>query len=366
MKESKIRIGIVGGNFGQTTLLPAFQLDPRCEIVGIATSSIDKSKQLSSQYNLPKFYKNWEELVLDKDLDAISIAVPPLLQSKIAMNALEQGKAVFAEKPLAARLEQAKPLCDVAIQLQLPNMVNFHLPTLSPWIKAKKMIDDSKIGKLQNIIIQYSGTASHDMLINNWRSLKDFGSGTLFDIVSHFFHALEWFAGPIIGLNAKLFSTIKDKPNRDIFDVLAIEFSSGASGSIIASKAASFGTSYKIDFLGNEGTLCLANKCKNLNSFSLFFGSRSSKELELICPSSLIENNNFVDSKIQVDGIVPVDGKIQSVGNLTKVFLDWIITGKAATPSFIEGVNVQRLLEAAYISDATGKWIKPSLPIVSS
>src|SRR5580765_1371677 len=121
-----IRLGIVGTNYGRTVHLPAFRADPRCQVVALAGSDAARTAEFARAANVPKGYGNWRALVEDKDVQAVAIATLPTLQAQIAMRALELGKPVFAEKPMASDLDGARAMLQQATKSRLPTMIDFN------------------------------------------------------------------------------------------------------------------------------------------------------------------------------------------------------------------------------------------------
>ena len=117
-----IRVGIVGSNYGRTVVLPAFRADPRCEVVALAGSDASRVAEFARAAGVPRGVGDWRTLVDDPTIDAIAIAVPPDLQPEIALRALDCGKPIFVEKPLAADLADdevdARPLVEKVLKLQ--------------------------------------------------------------------------------------------------------------------------------------------------------------------------------------------------------------------------------------------------------
>src|SRR6185312_13564550 len=105
-----IRLGIVGSNYGRTVQLPAFRADRRCEVVALAGSNAARTTEIARADNIPKAYGDWRALVEDSTVQAVAIATLPSLQAQIAIRALELGKPVFAEKPLASDLAAARAM----------------------------------------------------------------------------------------------------------------------------------------------------------------------------------------------------------------------------------------------------------------
>ncbi len=109
-----IKIGIVGCNYGRLVQLPAFRLDPRCDVVALAGRDAVRTAELAKAANIPLAFGSWEQLVEHPDVDAVAIAAVPSLQPAIAIRALQLGKPVFAEKPMAADLAGAEAMAKAA------------------------------------------------------------------------------------------------------------------------------------------------------------------------------------------------------------------------------------------------------------
>ena len=110
-----IRVGIVGCNYGRTVLLPAFRTDPRCDVVALAGTDATRTAQLAREANVARGTGDWAALVEDRTVDAVAVAVPPGLQPEVARRALDLGKPVFVEKPLAADLAGAQAMLELGV-----------------------------------------------------------------------------------------------------------------------------------------------------------------------------------------------------------------------------------------------------------
>ncbi len=150
-----IRLGIVGSNYGRTVQLPAFRADPRCEVVALAGSNEARTVDLARAANVPKGYGDWRALVEDADVQVVAIATLPSLQAQIAIRALELGKPVFIEKPMASDLGQARAMLDKARQSGLPTMIDFNFHQIMSWQRAKDMLDDGAIGRLRHVTVHW-------------------------------------------------------------------------------------------------------------------------------------------------------------------------------------------------------------------
>ncbi len=339
-----IRVGIVGCNYGRTVLLPAFRTDPRCEVVALAGTDAARTAELARAANVARGGGDWAALV--EDVDAVAIAVPPSRQPEIARRALEQGKAVFVEKPLAADLAGAEAMLESARKGGRPAMIDFGFPEIAAWQRAKAMLADGAIGRLRHVVVTWNVENQATRLrLTSWKTRGDDGGGVLGNFISHCFHYLEWFCGPIAGLNARVFHLPDAGRDTESGIVLALAFTSGAGGSLQMSCASYLGSGHRIEFYGDDGTLMLPNPSADyMRGFALNHANRSDQALRPVAV-----DNSFADQFS--------DGRIASASRLVQRFLDACASGGAASPGLTEGYRAQVLIDAARRAHAAGRFV---------
>ncbi len=151
-----IGVGIVGCNYGRTVLIPAFRDDPRCEVIALAGTDAERTAEFARAANVACGLGNWRALVEQDDVAVVAIAVPPDLQPAIAQYALELGKPVFLEKPLAANVTDAKMIVESARRSGCPTLIDFNFPELPSWRRAKAILDAGEIGRLQAVVATWN------------------------------------------------------------------------------------------------------------------------------------------------------------------------------------------------------------------
>ena len=219
-----IRLGIVGCNYGRNVQLPAFRADPRCEVVALAGSNTARAAEIARAANVPKAYGDWRALVEDSAVQAVAVATMPALQAQIAVRALELGKPVFTEKPMASSLDDAAAMLRQAQLSRLPTMVDFNFHQIVSWQRTKSMLDAGVIGALRHVAVDWHvENRAVQMRMRNWKTLRDDGGGVLGNFVSHCFHYLEWFCSPIVRLTTRL-SSLPGDDDLQTTAVMAIEF----------------------------------------------------------------------------------------------------------------------------------------------
>jgi predicted dehydrogenase len=337
-------VGIVGCNYGRNVLLPAFRSDPRCNIVALAGTDAERTAELARVANVARGFGDWHALVEDGAVAAVAIAVPPDLQPIVARRALDLGKPVFVEKPLAADLAGGRAMLESAQRSGRPTIIDFNFPELATWRSAKAMLDSGRLGRLRHVLASWNTENQAVRLrLQSWKTAADGGGGVLGNFVSHCFHYLEWFCGPISGIGGRLFRLPDGEAQVGV--ALALAFASGIGGSLQMSCASFLGSGHRIEFYGEDGTLVLANPTTDyFRNFTLLQGGRGDDRLQVVAVAD-------------ASGDPTSDSRIAPVSRLVKRFLDACENGASAAPGFAEGYRVQRLIDAAQRAHASGRWI---------
>jgi predicted dehydrogenase len=344
-----IGVGIVGCNYGRTVLIPAFRHDPRCEVVALAGTDAARTAELARAANVARGLGSWQALVEERAVGVVAIAVPPDLQPTIAQRALELGKPVFLEKPLAADLAGAEMILEWARKSKRSTIIDFNFPELPSWQRAKAILEGGAIGRLQNVVMTWNfENRATRLRLESWKTRGDGGGGLLGNFVSHCFHNLEWLCGPISGLTARVFALPDGKADGSI--VLALAFASGASGSLQVSCASFLGSGHRIELYGEAGTLVLWNPTADyFRGFELRLGRQGDDALKPIAIEGT-EQDQFADSRSA------------PVRRLIRRFIDACESGGSPSPGVAEGYRVQCLIDAARRAHASGRWIDVPSP----
>jgi predicted dehydrogenase len=348
----RIGVGIVGIGFGRAVHLPALRLDPRFDVRAICASTAPRARRIAEECGIPQAYGDWRELLAAPGIEAVTIAVPPPLQPEIAIAALEQGKHVFCEKPLADTAVAAGQMAARAAAGRLANMVDFEFTACDAWRTAKRAVESRHVGPLRQIHADWHvETYAMQHRLHSWKT-DVAGGGTLLSFASHSFHYLEWLAGPIRRLRAWLHRHGEEPGNADSMAQLQFELRDGAAGSLTASSNAPFGSGHRLEIYGEEGAIHLVNFTRDyLDGFTVRCINRQG---EVPLPPA---------DDVESPGIAAVkDGRIRAVAEMVGRFGDAIEKDMPAWPDFRDGLRVQFLLDLARESQATGKWIDVTGP----
>ena len=344
-----IGVGIVGCNYGRTVLLPAFRADRRCEVVALAGTDAARTVELARAANVARGFGDWRALVDDRTVAAVAVAVPPDLQPAIARRALDLGKPVFVEKPLAADLAGAQAMLAAARESGQPTMIDFNFPELASWRRAKAILDGGGVGRLRHVVVTWNVENQATRLrLESWKTRGDGGGGLLGNFVCHCFHYLERLCGPITGLGGRVFPLPGREAESSI--ALALAFASQTGGSLQMSCASFLGSGHRIEFYGDDGTLVLANPTTDyFRGFELTHARRGDTSLQRVAVEDA-DIDQFPDPRVA------------PVSRLVRRFIDACEGGGSPSPGFAEGYRVQCLIDAARRAHASGRWIEVAPP----
>lgn len=178
---AKVSWGVLStANIGTEKVIPAMQKGEYTEINAIASRDLNRAKQTAQSLSIPKAYGSYEELLADKEIDAIYIPLPNHLHVEWTIKSLKAGKHVLCEKPIGMNFEEA-----VLLQNEMKNFPKLkvmeafmyrHHPQMQ---KVKELINSGKIGELLTIHTMFSYYNDNPEDIRN---MPDIGGGGLLDV----------------------------------------------------------------------------------------------------------------------------------------------------------------------------------------
>ncbi len=150
MTNAKIRWGVIGAGTIAHAFVNDFKLMERASLVAVAASDPERATAFATRYNIP-LALNYEELYLNKEIDAVYIATIHPLHFNQVLQCLKAGKAVLCEKPITINDSQFNKLACISKEKRvflMEAMWTYFLPAI---IKAKQWVDDGQIGEIKVI-----------------------------------------------------------------------------------------------------------------------------------------------------------------------------------------------------------------------
>lgn len=176
-----IKWGIIStAKIGVEKVIPSMQKASNCLVAAISSRSSAKAQQAAKKLDIPRYHSSYEDLLVDPEIDAVYNPLPNHLHVPYTIKAMEAGKHVLCEKPIALDAGEAKKLLDATKEYpELKVMEAFMYRFHPQWIRTKSMIENGEIGELQTI---HSFVSYHKDDPDNIRNKAEFGGGGLMDI----------------------------------------------------------------------------------------------------------------------------------------------------------------------------------------
>lgn len=190
---TNVKWGVLGtAGIAKGCTIPGMQLAENCELCAIAGRSIEKAEQFKNEFGFEKAYGTYEELLADEDIQAVYIPLPNELHYEWVMKAIEAGKNVLCEKPLAPTKKQVEELFAAAKEKGVILMEAFaYLHT--PYVAAVKAeVDSGAIGDIKYIETAFL-TSDYD--ISNIRMRRETYGGSLYDLGCYCTSMITWLLG---------------------------------------------------------------------------------------------------------------------------------------------------------------------------
>jgi predicted dehydrogenase len=145
---ASLRAGVIGLGYAGEQHLKNYRRVPGVEAVALAGLEEDKLNELGERYDVPALYTNWEDLVARDDLDIVSIGAPNHLHAPIAIAALEGGRHVLCEKPLARTGAEAERIVSAARRADRAVHIAFTQRERGDVQALKRHVDDGNLGRI--------------------------------------------------------------------------------------------------------------------------------------------------------------------------------------------------------------------------
>jgi predicted dehydrogenase len=264
-----MRIAIVGCGFVADYYIKTLSLHSQLELMGVMDRDSERSSNFASYHSVP-IYNSLEELLADPKVDIVANLTNPHSHYSVSKAALEAGKHVYSEKPLATDFEQAKELVELAEEKGL-YISSAPCSLLSETAQTVwKAVRENKVGDIRLVYAEMDDGLIHKMPYQKWASesgvpwpYKDeFEVGCTLEHAGYYLTWFPAFFGPAESVTAFSSCLIPDKQT-DVtldmdapdFSVACIKFASGVVARLTCSIIAPHDHSLKI--IGDDGIICI-------------------------------------------------------------------------------------------------------------
>ncbi len=148
MSDSKLRVAVLGaGAWAESAHIPGWIRDPRAELVAICDPVADRAKAFARKFDVAESSDDWEQVISRTDIDVIDVCTPSSTHFELSWAALESGKHVLCEKPVAFDFRGTRKAADLARSKGLKTKLGFTF-RYSPGVRyAWSLIEDGFVGR---------------------------------------------------------------------------------------------------------------------------------------------------------------------------------------------------------------------------
>jgi predicted dehydrogenase len=354
-----LQVAVAGLGFGEKVHLPALRACPGTEPVALWHPRPERLEAACRAAELPG-HSDFAALLADPAVEAVVIATPPGPRFELARAALEAGKHLLLEKPVALEVSQVRALRRLAIERGLSVAVDFEYRAVPVFQQLRALLSQGVLGDPWLVRFDWLMSSRADPgRAFSWASQRSEGGGVLGSLGTHAFDSLEWLMGPVRQLSASLSTAIHQRPLPaspersgvvDADDVallqLELETSSGESvpAQLSLSSVTRAGRGCWLEFHGSEATLILGsdNQADYVHGFHLWL-ARPGEPLQPVPADPAL-----------AFGRTWADGRIAPVARLQGWWSDSVREGRPMLPGLAEGERSQLCCDLALESDASG------------
>lgn len=360
-----LRVGVIGGGFGRNHIL-AYKVCDDVEVAAFCQRTRSSAEKIAQEFRIPQVFTDYRELLELKDLDAVSIAAPVYLHHPIAIEALSRGIHLLCEKPLALNKEEAAAMLAKAVEAHLIHMTAFNYRFIPALQRMKELLDQGYVGSrvFHVDLVWFTERRADPHVPLGWRHKKEFaGVGVLGDIGVHLTDLVRWLVGDFRKVcgHAAIFTPERSLPEGSgkgsvtVEDscVFVAELAGGMQASIQVSGVARGGIYQGIRVFGNEGMLrSEIDRSSSDWIVGRLWGAQGAGTAlqQLPIPERLTRGLDLSNPNRAAGEFI--------FANLTRRFVEGIRTGQQPIPSFREGLEAQKVIDAVLESVERQRWVK--------
>ncbi|HLW08270.1 MAG TPA: Gfo/Idh/MocA family oxidoreductase [Marinilabiliaceae bacterium] len=229
----KVKWGFIGcGDVTEVKSGPAFNKIENSEVVAVMRRNGQKAEDYALRHGIARWYDNATHLINDKEVNAIYIATPPSTHAKYAIEAMQAGKPIYVEKPMATTYQECLDMNKVSKATGVPLFVAYYRRTLPGFLKVKELVEEGRVGKPLLVNIRLMRPAQKEERNNlSWRiDANTAGGGLFYDLASHQIDFMTFVFGEVVDVNGAIANMAGFYAAEDTV-VANFKFSSGVLGS---------------------------------------------------------------------------------------------------------------------------------------
>ena len=367
MKNSKLRVAVLGaGNWAKSAHIPGWQRDPRSEVVLMCDPLKERADDFAKMFKIPESSRDWREVVARSDIDIIDVCTPSSTHHELSLSALEAGKHVLCEKPVAFDFHETQKAAELALSKGLKTKLGFTF-RYSPGVQyAWSMIQDGFVGTP----FFFNAYEQNSQFLDPMNPLRQVNPHANPDVLQT--SSLEGYGAPVIDISrwwvqsdyTRVVGTMRNFiPNRmvrdtgkmmrinlDDGDIYLMEYANGTIGSVQTSFV-TIGNypGIEVRIYGDKGAII----CRLVEEFGV------AETIKVARPDDVEFKELEIPQKFYPAGGHPRESwRSLFYANLIKDFIDEIQEGGPRNQgNFFDGARVQEVINAVEQSFQERRWV---------
>ena len=271
-QSTKLGIGVAGTGFGRRVQMPAIALSNGFETVAVCSGTLANAQSAATEFGAAQATDNFDDLLANDAVDVVLVTTPPRLHRSMAIAALEAGKHVVCEKPLALNVREAEEMAAAAAKSGLVAVLDHEQRYLPPNRQFHHLVANGYLGELRyldvRVCLPLTVNPAMPFAFHSWRDDKAGGGGLLSGIFSHYIDLMcHSFGAPTVvtglastALTSKPFAPGQPETGPVTSDdrlTAAGQFANGALFSMAGSWSVHHGPGLVVQAYGDKGTLVM-------------------------------------------------------------------------------------------------------------
>ncbi|WP_293860858.1 Gfo/Idh/MocA family oxidoreductase [uncultured Alsobacter sp.] len=367
MTGKKLGVGVLGAHtWAEKAHLPGYANDPRVDLVAVCDVVPERAAAMAKMFNIRKVYTKPEDLIADPEVQMVDVCTPTDTHYALGMAAIEAGKHVLCEKPIARSATEAFALARAAEAAKVRTKVGFTFRYSPALRQIRAWIEDGTLGEIFHI----HGLEQNSQFLDPYFPLRQVPQGADFQpkhpipmsIVgygSHLVDLVRWMGGEYKAVvssmsNYMVERTVRgyeglQKINVDDGTVALVEFASGAQGMLQTSIVA----------VGNYPGIEIR-----------VYGSKAAAVGRLVTERGIAETLHFATAdKVEFEPVTLPDSHFPPgtslrtewrelyYRNLVRLWIGEILENRPPEGDFLDGARSQEIVDACVMAHVERRWV---------
>ena len=336
MPPHSVRWGILGAaRIAARCVLPAFKSTRHAHAVALAARDPERASAMAAQFGIARAYGSYADLLADRAIEAVYIPLPNDLHFPWTLRALEAGKHVLCEKPIALNADQARAIAGASKRcgrhVAEAYMIRFH----PQWQRARELVASGRLGEVRAV---HSWFSYDNPPGENLRNSLVHGGGGLYDIGGYALVAAGWLLG---SLPQRLIGLFERDPVHGVDRFTSALAAFPAGRQLVFGVCTGLPRMQSVVVYGTRGRLTIETP----------FNPAAGKPTRLL----IDDGRDLYGSGLEVEIVPAVDQYALQL----EAFSAAILHGRAPPFGMDDAIANMRSLDALFRSEHSGCWEKP-------